>query len=362
MSSGSQVQQEKLSREYSKLATAHETLKRENELLLLQLHQVQEELESTFFQKQKLEQEQAEQASTHQRLETKVAQLNEACDQQTKLNTACQAKLEDVSQNYRALEAVKLTVEEENALLLQELHRLQEEFEDTIRYNKNLKRKQQQLENAREKADQERGALTQELLRERERLNTKELEIRRERQRTIKLKMDFAQEIEGERRRALKLKADLVQEIERERRRTIQLKQTLSWRITAPIRALSIPFRPSTQECDEIEETQSDETKKTGPDETKETEGGAIEEEIALIRSSGYFDEAYYLEINTDVAKEGKDPVEHYVRYGALEGRNPSEMFNTRRYLEINPDVAELGINPLVHFIKYGMAEGRVVF
>ena len=84
-------------------------------------------------------------------------------------------------------------------------------------------------------------------------------------------------------------------------------------------------------------------------------------EKIALLRSSGLFDEEWYVATNKDVAEHGFDPVEHYLRYGAAEGRDPSPTFSTRRYLEIHPDVAEAGLNPLVHYVKYGMVEQRPV-
>lgn len=80
-----------------------------------------------------------------------------------------------------------------------------------------------------------------------------------------------------------------------------------------------------------------------------------------LIRRSGFFDREYYLARNPDVRDAGADPVQHYLRYGWKEGRDPSSAFNTRLYLEANPDVAVAGINPLVHYLQYGKKEGRRV-
>ena len=82
-------------------------------------------------------------------------------------------------------------------------------------------------------------------------------------------------------------------------------------------------------------------------------------EAIALISHSGLFDPAYYVAQNPDVARGGKDPVAHYVRYGAAEGRDPHPLFDTSFYREANPDVAQAGLNPLVHYLQYGAAEGR---
>ena len=50
---------------------------------------------------------------------------------------------------------------------------------------------------------------------------------------------------------------------------------------------------------------------------------------------------------------------EHYVRFGAEKGNNPSGQFNTVQYLAEFPDVVHEGINPLVHFIlnRQGIAK-----
>lgn len=78
-----------------------------------------------------------------------------------------------------------------------------------------------------------------------------------------------------------------------------------------------------------------------------------------LIRASGVFDEAYYREQYCDIAETGADPVAHYLRHGAGEGRNPSALFDTRYYLRNNPDVARSRMNPLVHFCESGWKELR---
>jgi hypothetical protein len=47
------------------------------------------------------------------------------------------------------------------------------------------------------------------------------------------------------------------------------------------------------------------------------------------------------------------------VRTGAGKGRNPGPSFDGSWYLRQYPDVAASGENPLVHFIRFGAAEGR---
>lgn len=78
-----------------------------------------------------------------------------------------------------------------------------------------------------------------------------------------------------------------------------------------------------------------------------------------LAKKSGLFDEIWYLAHYPDVAKADIAPWDHYLSYGASEGRDPSPLFSTNAYLENNPDVKEGGHNPLVHFINYGHAEDR---
>ncbi len=80
---------------------------------------------------------------------------------------------------------------------------------------------------------------------------------------------------------------------------------------------------------------------------------------IRVIGRSGLFDAAWYLETYPDVAARKVDPVRHYVRHGAREGRNPNRLFNSSWYMAENPAVAESGVNPLVHYVLQGAAEGR---
>jgi len=73
-----------------------------------------------------------------------------------------------------------------------------------------------------------------------------------------------------------------------------------------------------------------------------------------IIRRSGRFDVEYYLHENTDVARDGMDPIRHYLVHGAREGRNPAADFNTLEYLALHPHVARAGVNPLVHAVRKG--------
>lgn len=78
-----------------------------------------------------------------------------------------------------------------------------------------------------------------------------------------------------------------------------------------------------------------------------------------VLRRSVFFDRTWYLATYPDVAASGIDPAEHYVRYGAPEGREPSPWFSGATYLEKNPDLVETGVNPLLHYLQHGRGEGR---
>jgi GT2 family glycosyltransferase len=78
-----------------------------------------------------------------------------------------------------------------------------------------------------------------------------------------------------------------------------------------------------------------------------------------LIKKSGLFDSKFYLFLYSDVRATGIDPIEHYVKYGASEGRNPSGEFDTSFYLKQYEDVQNSDVNPLVQYILQGRDEGR---
>jgi O-antigen biosynthesis protein len=81
--------------------------------------------------------------------------------------------------------------------------------------------------------------------------------------------------------------------------------------------------------------------------------------ERAVLASSDLFDHDWYLRTNGDVANADMDPVEHYINYGAEEGRDPGPLFSTRNYLAANPDVKAARVNPLLHYLRFGRKERR---
>lgn len=191
-----------------------------------------------------------------------------------------------------------------------------------------------------EKLQQTLETATKEITQENELLLLQLYQVQEELEKTFLHKHQLEQQLQQSVMKTKKTTTKELQHVQerdlkKQHQREPNLKHTLAWKITAPIRVITKLFKKLSKERMKAQE------------------------QIKLLRTCGLFNEAWYAAVNEDVVKSGYDPVEHYVLYGASEGRDPSPTFNTRRYLEINPDVAEAGMNPLVHYAKYGMAEKR---
>ena len=75
-----------------------------------------------------------------------------------------------------------------------------------------------------------------------------------------------------------------------------------------------------------------------------------VSTDYEIAGGAGGLDREWYLATYPDVARAGQDPVEHYVRHGWQEGRDPRADFSTRDYLAAHADVAG---NPLVHHLRH---------
>ncbi len=71
-------------------------------------------------------------------------------------------------------------------------------------------------------------------------------------------------------------------------------------------------------------------------------------------RVASVFDPVHYLDRYPDIALAGIDPLDHYLRRGWMEGRDPSPLFWTEWYLRRHPDVATSGRDPLQHYLEVG--------
>lgn len=80
-------------------------------------------------------------------------------------------------------------------------------------------------------------------------------------------------------------------------------------------------------------------------------------EDREIIANSLLFDAQWYCK-NYGFG-EYLDAAKHYLLFGWLEGKDPSQFFSTADYLSKNPDVKAAGVNPLLHFEKFGVKENR---
>ncbi|CAM4092525.1 hypothetical protein [Bordetella tumulicola] len=80
----------------------------------------------------------------------------------------------------------------------------------------------------------------------------------------------------------------------------------------------------------------------------------ALTAEIEIVQGSEYFNATWYLETYPDVAKSGMEPAMHYVKFGAMEGRDPGPRFSTMGYIREYPAVLDQKMNPLVHYMTFG--------
>ena len=81
-----------------------------------------------------------------------------------------------------------------------------------------------------------------------------------------------------------------------------------------------------------------------------------LEEEnvYQTIAQSFLFNPSWYKSRYHDVKKAGVDPIHHYLRHGAKEGRDPSSHFSTLFYVNTYPEILNTGLNPLFHYLKIG--------
>ncbi len=122
------------------------------------------------------------------------------------------------------------------------------------------------------------------------------------------------------------------QQTEQLKARISKLKGTVSWRLTAPVRALAKPFKESPKHS---------------------------VSQINTIAESGFFDEQWYRQQYPD-SLNTPSAIEHYLDTGAKNRYNPSPKFDTNWYLNMYPDVANGDVNPLLHYILHGQHEGRL--
>jgi hypothetical protein len=77
---------------------------------------------------------------------------------------------------------------------------------------------------------------------------------------------------------------------------------------------------------------------------------------VRALRHISLFDRGFYLRKYPDLAATRVNPLLHYLRYGAPEGRKPHALFDPEFYLSRHPELRGNG-NPLLHFLEHGGPE-----
>tara|TARA_R110002020_G_scaffold474869_1_gene707784 strand:- start:3418 stop:6957 length:3540 start_codon:yes stop_codon:yes gene_type:complete len=84
-----------------------------------------------------------------------------------------------------------------------------------------------------------------------------------------------------------------------------------------------------------------------------------ILKQVEFVKSTGAFDEGFYLsQFNENNQPEG-DLIEQYFASGWSKGKNPCVWFDTKFYLEEHKDVKAARVNPFFHYLKNGIIEKR---
>jgi len=83
-----------------------------------------------------------------------------------------------------------------------------------------------------------------------------------------------------------------------------------------------------------------------------------LRRQVRLVLRSGLFDASWYLDRYPDVAAARLDPVLHFLRHGAGEGRDPGPGFDPREYLARHPEASVQGVNPLLHHLSQANDSG----
>ncbi|UYO73873.1 hypothetical protein M0220_13445 [Halomonas qinghailakensis] len=254
-------------------------------------------------------------------------------------------------------EASLSNVEHENQLLLQQLHLVQEAFEAKFlqakEQEKELARRESQLKYSEQQhqhsvnahhASQKENLLLQRRL-------AKLREIMEGLERSNKVLNGNMSEVKNQLAAARKHQSDWeykYQQAEREgalalasaNRRIYDLNKELNSITKSPRWKLVSPLNSHGKKNKKVRAEQLQQQKKQ-------------------VANSGLFDAEWYLQAYPDIAEAAIDPIEHYLKMGAYEGRNPSEVFDTSWYLLYYQDVTNSGLNPLVHYIRYGQKENR---
>jgi hypothetical protein len=299
------------------ISAAFESLKQENELLNLQLVQVQEELEKFYLDLMNEKQTRAEKENEFTATIKKTTAAFDSIKQENDLLILQLTQVqEELERNYllnTSIEKELGVVKTDNLQLVNSKANL----ESTIKNLQTAEGKLNQKLDVLTTAEKSKSELYAQSLQQ---LKIKELEL-------AKLNNQY-DKAKGE--------IDILNHRLQQSSGEIEvIKSSMLWKSAEPMRKLARVV----QKVDK--------------------KRAKLQQDIGLLLTSEYFDAQWYLDTYPDVAASNTNPAEHYLKFGAKEGRFPSPRFDGNWYLKRYPDIAIADINPLIHFIKFGISEGR---
>ncbi|MDQ7727282.1 hypothetical protein [Halomonas sp. SpR8] len=319
----------------------HDDLQKENELLVAQLHKVQETLEGAA--KRHKKDAEALKTSEQQRdaQETTLTQEKNQHQAVAKARETAEQKLKDAMQHYDDLQ-------KENELLVAQLHKVQETLEGAVqRHKKDAEAR---------KASEQRSAALEKTLTQEKKHHQAAAKARETAAQKIKDTMQHHHDLEEENALLVEqlhsvqeaLEEAYLKQTSKEASLTKQLEDSQAHQQTVHrLQSLITWLRAHAYRHAVAAYRHSRAYKKSLP------------KLVDLLDKSDFFDAVWYREQYDDVATSNINPAEHFIKFGALEGRNPSPLFDTESYLVSHPDVAMSGQHPLLHYIRDGITEHR---
>jgi len=305
-----------------------------------------------------------------------------AAAEQKKQNT--QNQLEQAQRDIEKLDQQLKTGQEESGLLLEQLHLVQEEFDSKAVSQKDLAQQLAKSQQQQQKEHQNNHNLSAELKQVRAQAEKAESTGKKEQQTNQALAEELTQAKDRAEKAAKtdKKNQEELQSTQEENSLLLEqlhlVQEELEKRFVAEQELVQEPIlvvneqdnvlKRADQSVNDFQSEPIAAKANTGAIKTlrklfrlQTPEQKMVKRHAALIEQTGLFDEDWYLKSYPDVAENTIGVVEHYLKFGAAENRNPSPYFDTGWYLSHYPDVAQKGINPLLHYVKFGEKEGRAM-
>lgn len=253
-----------------------------------------------------------------------------------------QQRIASLSHAKDAAQSALAEQKQENELLLEQLHQVQETLEAKLQHSTTLEQQHKTAEQKIAQLTKERDHIKANLAAAEKQVTTLTKErdsARNNNQEVAELKQENSLLLE---------QLFTVQE---------ELEKHLSPAPSAPLPVVA-PKEPSSNKPAVKSSSLKGKMK-------KRAEKKQLQRRAAELAASSLFNSDWYLKQYPDVAADklfASNPALHYLKCGGFEGRNPSPGFNSQDYLDANPDVAAAGFNPLYHYLRFGQAEKRPLY